>query len=179
MPLVRSVSARRPKAPCRLWYSAEPAQGNLERALQLVGRVVLDVGEDAALGGLVDERGVVALEHCDHGAVCLAHDAIDQLERVRGAVAEAHERNVRVFAGCERADLGDVRRSGDDGVPKPGHERRHERDAILPLVRNQNAQMVGRQWHQVLPSCSSDGWTVASCALSSTQAWRGFRVSTW
>jgi hypothetical protein len=61
----------------------EAAQRDVERALQLLGRAVHDVGEDAALSGFVDERRVVALQHRDHRALRLADDALDQLQRVR------------------------------------------------------------------------------------------------
>ena len=63
----------------------EAAERDVERALQLLGRAVDDVGEHASLGGLVDEVGVVSLEHRDHGALRLANDPLDQFQRVRSS----------------------------------------------------------------------------------------------
>ena len=120
----------------------ETAERDVERALQLLGRAVDDVGEDAALGGLVDERGVMALEHRDHRAVGLADDPLDQLQRVRRARAEADECDVGVLVRGQRADLGDVRRSGDHDVAQARDELGDQRDPVLSLVRDQHAQRM-------------------------------------
>ena len=82
----------------------EPVQRDVERALQLLRRAVHDVGEHAALRRLVDERSVAALEHRDHGTVRLLDDALDQLEGVGRARAEADERDIGQLVGGERAD---------------------------------------------------------------------------
>ncbi len=77
MPLARSVTARRPNAPCRFWNSVKPAKGDIERALELLGVAVHDVGEHTAFGCLVDEGGVAVLEDRDHRARRLANDPAD------------------------------------------------------------------------------------------------------
>ena len=103
MPFACSISARRPNAPCRLWYSAEALERDVDRALQLVRCAVDDVGEDTALRGLVDVRRVVGVEDRDHGAGRLADDLGDQLQRVLGARPEPDQRDVGVLPGGDRA----------------------------------------------------------------------------
>ena len=46
----------------------EALEGDVDRALQLVGGAFDDVGEDAALGGLVHVAGVAGVENRDHRA---------------------------------------------------------------------------------------------------------------
>src|SRR4029078_11774497 len=96
MPLARSMMARRRKAPsgvcdksaaCAAAFECvvlgEALEGDLDRALELVGVAVDDVGEDPAAGGLPDVVGVSYLEECDHRAGGLVDDLADQVERVR------------------------------------------------------------------------------------------------
>ena len=66
----------------------EAAKHDVERALQLFGVSVGDVGEDPALGRFVDEVAVVGLEDRDHWAGGGADDPVDQVERVLAALAE-------------------------------------------------------------------------------------------
>ena len=84
---------------------AEALEGDVDRALELVGGAVDDVGEDAAFGGLVDVGGVVGVEDRDDGAGGLADDLGDQGERVFGARAEPDEGDVGVLAGGDRLRL--------------------------------------------------------------------------
>ena len=55
------------------------------------------MGEDAALGGLLDEVGIARVEEGDHGAGGFANDLVDQVERVLRALSKADERDVRVW----------------------------------------------------------------------------------
>jgi hypothetical protein len=45
----------------------------------------------------------MALQHRDHRALRLAHDALDQLQRMRGTRAETNERYIEMGAGGEVA----------------------------------------------------------------------------
>ena len=76
--------------------------------MQLLFVAVDDVGEDTALGGLVDEVLVPRVEKEDDRAGGVADDLLDQLERMLGAFTEADERDVRVLFAGELGDLVDV-----------------------------------------------------------------------
>jgi hypothetical protein len=66
--------------------------------LHLLGAVpVRDVGEDPSLRGLVDESAILHVEDRDHRTRGLVDDLIDQLERLRGALVNDHDRHVGVL----------------------------------------------------------------------------------
>jgi hypothetical protein len=97
------------------------------------------VCEDAALGGLLDEAGVARVEEDDHGARCFPNDLVDQLQRVLRAVPEAHQRDVGTLPGGDRSDVGDLDLARDHLMPQSHHDRGHEGQASLALVRDQDA----------------------------------------
>ena len=69
-----------------------------------------------------------------------------------GAFAEADERHVGPLPGGHRTDVFDVDLARDHLVPQRGDDRRDESQAILALVRDQHAQMLGVPVaHQGLP----------------------------
>ena len=118
MPFACSIRARRPKHPEAL-VLAEALERDVDRALQLVGRAVDDVGEDAALGGLVDVGGSSAWRIAITGQDGLAHDLGDQIERVLRARPEPDQSDVGMLPRGDRADLLDVDLAGDHVVPEP------------------------------------------------------------
>ena len=126
----------------------EALQGDVDRALELFGAAVDDVGEDSSLGGFVHVGGVLRGQECDHGAGGLADDLGDQLEGVLGVQAETDEGDVRPLAGGDRADLLDLDLAGDHLVPEPGHDLREQLESLALLVGDQDAEMpdlvVGR-----------------------------------
>ena len=142
MPFARSMMARRPKAPSQVVILVEATERDLERALQLLGVAVDQIGEDAAPRRLIDERRVLAREQGDHRAARLAHDALDQLERMLRALAEAHQRDIGMQPRGQRPDVGDVGRCRDDPVLERLDDGRNEPHVILALVREQDAQGV-------------------------------------
>ena len=75
----------------------EALERDVDRALQLFRRAVDDVGEDAALRGLVDVGRVVGVQDRDHRARRLAHDLGDERQRVLGALAESDQGDVGVL----------------------------------------------------------------------------------
>jgi hypothetical protein len=66
-------------------------------------------------------------------------DLLDQFERMLRARAETHERNIRLFAGCDRSDLADVDLGGDHLVPEVSDKVRHNGQAVMTLVRHEHA----------------------------------------
>jgi hypothetical protein len=60
----------------------EPLQGDVDRALQLFGVAVHDLGEDAALGRFVHVSGILRGQQRDYRAGSLTDDLRDQLECV-------------------------------------------------------------------------------------------------
>ena len=143
MPFARSVMARRPKAPSRSWYSVKRRSTMSIELCQSLRVGVGDVGEDAALGCLPDEVGIGRVDEGDHRAGGLVHDLLDQVKRVLGALAEADEGDVRPLPRRHRSDVLHLDLARDHLVPERGDDRRDEGQAILALVRDQNAQMLG------------------------------------
>ena len=64
-------------------------------------------------------------------------------ERVLGALAEPDERDVRSLSGGHGADVFDLDLARDHLVSERDHDRGDEREAVLALVGDQDAQMVG------------------------------------
>jgi hypothetical protein len=106
------------------------AQGDVDRRLELVLVGLDDVGEDAALGGFVDEVLVSCVEDEDDRAGGVADDLLDQLERVLGALAEPDERDVGMFLAGQLDDLLDVQFLPDDLVAERAGDLR---DGLGPL----------------------------------------------
>jgi hypothetical protein len=61
---------------------------------------------------------------------------------MRRARSKSNESDVRAFPGCYGADVLDVDLSRDHLVSKGDHDRCDEREAILALVRDQDARML-------------------------------------
>ena len=83
------------------------------------------------------------MDERDHRASGLVHDLLDQVERMLGALAEADEGDVRPLARRHRSHVLHLDLAGDHFVPERGDDRRDEGQAILALVGDQNAQMLG------------------------------------
>jgi hypothetical protein len=79
-------------------------------------------------------------DHRDHGAARLAHDPVDQAQRVLAALAEPDERHIRLLADRQCAHAGDVDRACDHRMPERDDDRRYEQDALLPLVCEKHSQ---------------------------------------
>ena len=147
----------RPAPECALQVVVlrEALQRDVDRALQLLRRRVDDVGEDAALGRLVDVGGILRREQRDHRAGGLADDLRDQVERVVGGEAEPDERDVRLLARGDRGDLSDVDLAGDHLVAEPGDDLGEQLEPVAPLVRDQDAEvltLVLEHRHRALPT---------------------------
>ena len=120
----------------------EALQGDVDRALQILGVALDDVGEDAAPGRLVDVGRILGLEHRDHRAGGLVDDLPDQVERVLRIEAEPHQGDVGTFSRRHRADLGDRDLACDHLMPEPGYDRSEQREAFELLVRDEDTQVV-------------------------------------
>jgi hypothetical protein len=103
---------------------------------------VSDVGEYAAHRRLLDELRVRLVDQDDHRTGRLLHDLLDQAERVIGALAEAHQRDVGARPSRDRADVVNVDLPGDHLVAEASDDRRDKRKPVPALVRDQNAQML-------------------------------------
>ena len=119
----------------------EPLQGDVDRALQLLRTAVDDVGEDSALGSLVDVGGVLGREQRDHRAGCLADDLRDQLERMLGVQSEPDQSDIRPLPRGHRPDLLDVDLARDHLVAEAGHDLGEQFEPLPLLVRDQDTQM--------------------------------------
>ena len=83
------------------------------------------------------------VEQDDHRAGRLAHDLLDQAQRVLRALAEPDERDVGSLPGGRGSDVRDLDLARDHLVSEGRHDRGDEREAILALVGDQDAQMFG------------------------------------
>jgi hypothetical protein len=94
------------------------------------------------------------VEQGDHRARGFLNDLLDQAQCVVRAFAEPDERDVGSFPGRDHPDVFDIDLPGDHLVTESGNDRRHERQAILPLVRDQHSQMIGLSVaHQASANC--------------------------
>jgi hypothetical protein len=99
----------------------EAPEDDVDGALHLLGTVaVRDVGEDAALGRLLDEVPILNVEHGDYRARRLVHDSVDQLEGFGGSLVHDDHRNVGTLYGRDAADVGERGLAGDDVVAERG-----------------------------------------------------------
>jgi hypothetical protein len=127
------------------------AQYDVDRTLPIIDVFVVDMREHASLGGLPDESGVVGVKEHDYGAGGLAHDLLDRFEGMLGTIPQANERNVGSLPDGHGGDISNVNLSRDDLVAQVHHDRRDERQAILPLIRDQNPQSSDSPY---MTSCS-------------------------
>lgn len=118
----------------------EPLQGDVDRALQLVGGGVDEIGEDAALGRFADVGRVLGGQERDHGAARLADDLLDQLERVLRGETEPDQGDVGSLPRGHCGDCRDVGLAGDHLVPEPRDDLGEQLEPVPPLVRDQDAQ---------------------------------------
>jgi hypothetical protein len=121
----------------------EALQGDVDRALQLVGGAVDDVGEDAPLGCLVDVGRVAEMKDRDDRTGGFADDLGDQLERVHRAFAEPDEGDVGLLSGGDGADFLDVDLARDHLVPEPRYDLCEQLEPVSLLVRDQYTQVLG------------------------------------
>ena len=102
----------------------EPLQGDVDRALQLVGVAVDDVGENAALRRFAHVGRVLCRQQGDHRARRFTDDLRDQLERVLGAQTQADEGYVGPLSLGRGTHFLDVDLAGDHVVTEPRHDLR-------------------------------------------------------
>ena len=102
-----------------------------------------EVGEDTALGCFLDELGVPGVDQDDYRAGGFSDDLVDQLECVLRALAEPDERDVGSLSGGHGGHVFDLDLAGDHLVSERDHGRRDEREPVLALVGDQDAQMLG------------------------------------
>ena len=101
---------------------------------------------------LPDESRVGGVDEQDDRAGGLADDLLDQAECVFGVLAEPDERDVRPFPGCNGADVVHLDLTRDYFVTKCRDDRCDECQAILSLVGDQHAQVLGFAVAHVRPS---------------------------
>ena len=83
------------------------------------------------------------MDERNHGARRFVHDSLDQPERVLGALAEPDKRDVGSLPGGQGSDFIDLDLARDHLMSKGCDYRRHEQEAFLPLVGDQDAQVLG------------------------------------
>ena len=141
--MARSISGATAERALQVVVLGEAAQDDVDRALPVLDVGVGDVGEHAPLRRLLDEGRIGRVEQDDHRARGLADDLLDQPEGVIGARPEPDERDVGSLAGGHGADVFDLDLARDHLVPQGRDDRHYERETILSLVGNQDAQMLG------------------------------------
>ena len=142
MPLARSIMGAASECTLQAVVFGEALQGDVDRALQLFGGCVDDVGEDASFRGLVDVGGIACREQCDHGAGGLADDLADQLEGVLEGEAESDERDVGLFLRGDRADFSDVDLAGDHLVTETCDGLGEQLEPVASLVGDQDPEVL-------------------------------------
>jgi hypothetical protein len=120
----------------------EAAEHDLDHVLPGRRIVVDDVGKDAEPRRFSDEVVVGNGENRNHRAGRLLDDAVDQLQGMSNVVSYADERDIGLNAVREVSDVCTLDLAGDDFVTERGDERCDDGEALLPLVRDQNAEMM-------------------------------------
>jgi hypothetical protein len=119
----------------------KPSKDDVDRALHLLGIMpVRDVGEDAPLRGLVDERPILHIQDRDDRTGSLVHDPVDHLEALRVALVHDHESHIGVLG---RRDASDLRQGGlpsDDVMAQPGHRSGDLIEAYSRSIGDQDTQ---------------------------------------
>jgi hypothetical protein len=82
------------------------------------------------------------VQQSDDWAGGLPDDRVNQPEGVFGAGAESDQRDVRSFAGGDRADVFDVDLACDHFVAEGDHDRDDQLEAVFTLVGDQDAEMI-------------------------------------
>ena len=95
------------------------------------------------LDASLTKSGSRRVDEGDHRAGGLPHDPLDQSERVIGALSEPDQRDVGSLPRGHRTDVFDVDLARDHLVPERCDDRSNERQAVLALVGDQDAQMLG------------------------------------
>jgi hypothetical protein len=121
----------------------EPLERDVDCALELLGSGIDDVGEDTALGCLVNVGVVRRREQRDHRTGRLVDDLRDQLEGVLRADPEPDEGHVGLFPGGDGANLSDVDLPGNHLVTEARHDLGEQSEPVPPLVRDQDAEVDG------------------------------------
>ena len=128
-----------PEGSLQIVILGEAAQHDVDRALPVIDVLVVDMREHTPLGRLVDEPRIRLVKQHDHRASRLAHDLVDQRKRVLRALPEPHERDIGPLPDSRRAHVLHFDLTRDHLVSERNDDGRHERQAVLSLVGDQNA----------------------------------------
>lgn len=118
------------------------AQDDVQRVGEFGVIAVLDVGEDAAFGGVVDELVVLGRHVGDHWAAGVLDELGDQLEGVQVLFAEADDRDVGLLAARRLRDVCDVIEPCDDDVAERVDDLGDLVQAACLLVCEENPQLI-------------------------------------
>jgi hypothetical protein len=135
-------------APERFLHAGElgvASHDDFQRAPHLLALAVLDVREHPALGGLIDERGILTGDVDDHRTSALAHDLRDELERVLLFLLNADDGHVRVLALGGQSDLRGVGHLCDHSMSELVENRRDLGHSMPLRVRDQHTQAIDRR----------------------------------
>ena len=120
----------------------EASQRDLDRALQLFGPGIHDVGVHASFCCLVDPVCVVAAQQRDNGAEGAADDLCDQVQSVLRALPEPDECHVGTVFRRHRGNVRDMNLAGDHLMAEALYHLGKQRKTIRSFVGDQNAKMM-------------------------------------
>jgi hypothetical protein len=120
----------------------EAAEHDVDRTLPVLDPVVVDVREHASFGGFPDEPSIGSVKQHDHGAGSLAHDLVDQTQRMLRIRTESDKRYVGSFPGGHRADVLHVDLSRNHLMAQRHDDRSDQSETVLALVGDQDAKVI-------------------------------------
>ena len=140
------------EGPLKALVLREPLQGDVDRALELFGIAIDDVGEHTALRGFAHVSRVLA----DSNAIT-GHEASRTISAIRPSAcselqSEPDEGHVGRSLSVPGAHFLDVDLTRDHVVAQPCHDLRQQLEAFALLIRDQNAEMLGSV--SIIPSVS-------------------------
>ena len=128
----------RPPGECSFQIAVlgEPVERDLDGVAPVDLVAVPNLGEDPAPRSFLHELGRGRMDVHDDRACCPTNDPFDQEERLRAAMTEPDDHEVRALRRNDCFGFGDLDLAGDHLMPESGDHRRHELEPILPLVGN-------------------------------------------
>jgi diguanylate cyclase (GGDEF)-like protein/PAS domain S-box-containing protein len=129
-----------PEGALQILVLGEALKRHVDRALQLLGRGVDEIGEHPALGRFEDVGRVFRRKQRDHRAARFLNDLLDQLECVLGGKAKTDQCDIGMFPCRHRCHGRHVDLASDHLVSKAGDDPSEHLESIAALVRDQDAQ---------------------------------------
>jgi anti-sigma B factor antagonist len=157
--------------PLKIVVLGEASKHDVDGTLHLLWIMAIgDVGEDASLGGLVDERPILHVEDGDHRARGLVNDPVDQLQGLRSPFVHDHDGDIGALVSRDPGDLGQRGLPRNNVVSQRGHGTGHLVKADPWPVGDEDAEVDDLSGHLFWQSPKSADSSNPPCAREGRRA---------